>query len=115
MSSAIPDALQREIFDETRAMGWDPHDQNSLSEELMHIVSEVAEAFEEIRLGYTTMEIRYDLDGKPHGVPIELADILIGLFYNAEREGFSLWDALYVKRKWNRERRYDTEGRQLHP
>jgi hypothetical protein len=109
------DRLQAVAYTETRESGWDPHDLNSLTEELMHIISEVTEVFEEIRRDPRHFPIYYDPDGRPHGVPIEFADVFIGLLYNAERHGFSLATALQIKMGWNRERRYDYEARQLHP
>lgn len=107
--------LQHEVFAETKACGWDPTDMNSLTEELMHMVAELAEAFEHCRLSPDSTLITYEEDGKPRGVPVEFADVLIGLLFNAEREGFDLFTALEVKRAWNRARDYNAEGRQLHP
>jgi hypothetical protein len=46
---------------------------------LMLIVGEVVEAHEEIRSGHGVNEIYYGPDGKPEGVPIELADVQIRL------------------------------------
>jgi hypothetical protein len=46
---------------------------------LMLIVGEVVEAHEEIRSGHGVNEIYYGPDGKPEGVPIELADVKIRL------------------------------------
>jgi hypothetical protein len=52
---------------------------------------------------------------KPTGVPIEFADVLIGLFYNAELHDFDLLDAVEIKHQFNLKRSYIDEGRQLHP
>jgi hypothetical protein len=93
---------------------WDPNFQNTFAEECAHIASELAEAFEAFRL-YHDFEVHPGLLGKPEGVPIEFADILIGLLYCAERFGFDLLAAYTQKREWNRGRDYNTEGRQLHP
>lgn len=46
---------------------------------LMLLVGEVVEAHEEIRSGHGVNEIYYGPDGKPEGVPIELADVKIRL------------------------------------
>lgn len=104
--------VQRATYDECREANWDPDDKNSLSEELMHIVAEITEAFEQWRLHHRAV-IAYEPDGKPTGIPIEFADALIGLLYNAQRMGFDLWEALEIKREWNRKRDYVAEGRQL--
>lgn len=109
------DSFQKAVYDATRASGWDRSNSNSLPEELMHIQSELSEAFEEWRLKHDCLIYTKPEDGlKPYGVPIEFADVLIGLFYNAERMGFSLWDALEIKVAYNSTRDYGLEGRQLH-
>jgi hypothetical protein len=105
--------LQLELYRETRDCGWEPLLANSLPEELMHLVAEITEAFEDWRRN-KHCEIWYEDSGKPRGIPIEFADVLIGLFYNAEAQGFDLFEALEIKRQWNLGRRYDIEGRQLH-
>lgn len=105
--------IQKDIFDECRAAGWDPLDRNSLAEEIAHLHDELSEAFRALRK-YHDCGIYYDEDGKPQGVPIEFADVLIGLFYNAQREGFDMWEALDIKRQWNLTRDYRAEDRQLH-
>lgn len=105
--------LQHFVYKECRESEWDPDDKNSFAEEIAHLHAELSEAFEAWRLrGDATILIQFD--GKPTGVPIEFADVLIGLFYNAERMGFDLWEALKIKREWNRNRNYVSEGRQLH-
>lgn len=53
-------------------------------------------------------------DFKPEGIPIEFADVLIGLFYNAQLHGFDLFEAVSIKHTWNLQRSYEKEGRRLH-
>jgi NTP pyrophosphatase (non-canonical NTP hydrolase) len=108
------DDLQRRLFDECVSAGWDPHGMNSFAEECAHLHEEVSEAFREWRL-HKDFAVRTDPDGKPTGIPIELADVLIGLFYNAELHGFDLLEAVEIKHQFNLRRSYATEGRQLHP
>lgn len=107
------DGLQRRLYEECRTTGWDLHDENTFAEECAHLHEEVSEAFRAWRL-YRDVETRTGPDGRPEGVPIELADILIGLFYNAERMGFDLLDAVERKHRFNLTRDYQAEGRQLH-
>ena len=106
--------LQRRLFDECETAGWDPDKRLTFGEEIAHLHEEVSEAFREWRL-HKDCEIRHDANGKPTGVPIEFADVLIGLFYNAELHGFDLLDAVEQKHRYNLGRRYADEGRQLHP
>ena len=105
--------MQRVVYDECRESKWDPDDKNSFAEEIAHLHAELSEAFEAWRMD-EDVEIRHEFSGKPTGVPIEFADVLIGLLYNAQRMGFDLWAALEHKRDWNRSRNYVEEGRQLH-
>lgn len=51
---------------------------------------------------------------KPTGVPIELADTAIGMFYIAERWLFDLFAAIEIKHAYNLDRSYAAEGRRLH-
>jgi hypothetical protein len=105
--------LQRRLYDECITAGWDATDSNTFAEECAHLHEEVSEAFRAWRL-YRDGEIHFDEFGRPEGVPIELADVLIGLFYNAERMGFDLLEAVEVKHRFNLTRDYMAEGRQLH-
>lgn len=111
--------LQEILFQECEETQWDPEHANSLGEELAHAHEELSEAFKAWRV-YKDAEIHWEPqpDGKPdkpQGVPIEFADVLIALAYNAELLGFSLMDALAIKHRYNLTRHYPTEGRQLHP
>lgn len=105
--------FQRDLYEECITSHWDPNDQNTLAEEIAHLHDELSEAFRALRI-YHDSEIHYEDDGKPVGVPIEFADVLIGLCYNAQREGFDLFGALEIKRAWNAQRDYRAENRQLH-
>ena len=105
--------IQAEIYQECVDSGWDATKQNSFSEEIAHLHEELSEAFRVFRLR-KRFDYWVDEEGKPQGIPIELADVLIGLFYNAELHGFNLWDAVEKKRAYNRTRNYINEGRQLH-
>lgn len=105
--------LQRDVFDESLASGWDPGQQNSFAEELAHLHEELSEAFQAWRAN-GDFRITYREDGKPEGVPIELADVVLGILYNCEREGVDLFEAVEIKRRFNATRDYVKEGRQLH-
>lgn len=73
---------------------------------LMLIVSELAEALEELRQGQTLQAIRYGPDGKPEGFPVELADAVIRLADFCGRYQLPLSAALRVKLAYNATRPY---------
>lgn len=108
------DTLQRELYEECTQANWDPDKVNQFGEEIAHLHEEVSEAFRAWRLT-KNCEITYDPDGKPLGVPVEFADVLIGIFYLAEVYGFDMMEAIEIKHRYNMVRDYVAEGRQLHP
>jgi NTP pyrophosphatase (non-canonical NTP hydrolase) len=106
--------LQRRLHDGEKSAGWDPDNANTFAEEIAHLHEEVSEAFRAWRKSKdVTITFAFD-DGKPTGVPVELADVAIGMFYMAERWGFDLLDAIELKHQWNLGRSYADEGRRLH-
>ena len=111
--SVAPPGLQKRLYDECATTNWDPDRLNSFAEECTHLHEEVSEAFRWWRQ-HQNFEITIDAEGRPHGIPIELADVLIGLFYLAELHGFDLMEAVELKHKYNLTRDYVAEGRQLH-
>lgn len=107
------DGLQRRLYDECVVANWDPERRNTFAEEIAHLHEELSEAFRAWRK-YKDCEVR-EVNGKLEGVPIEFADALIGMFYNAELHGFDLLAAIERKHQFNLSRNYVAEGRQLHP
>ena len=112
-SAAPGDGLQRRLYDECITAQWDSEKRNTFGEEIAHLHEELSEAFRAWRR-YKDCGVR-EVNGKLEGVPIEFADVLIGLFYNAELHGFDLLEAVERKHQFNLTRNYVTEGRQLHP
>lgn len=112
-TSDLPASYQQRLYDECVTAGWDSSKQNTFAEEIAHLHEELSEAFRAWRL-HKDFEIRHGANGKPEGIPIELADVLIGLFYNAELHGFDLFAAVEEKHQFNLTRNYMAEGRQLH-
>ena len=81
-----------------------PHDNPYEKAALVH--SEISEAVEELRKGYTNEVYYRESDGKPEGVGIELADALIRIFDLAEMLNINLWDCVVEKHTFNIGRRY---------
>lgn len=85
------------------------------------IITEAAEALEELRSGRLADETYYPSETKglsipelrkPEGVPSEIADIVIRCFDFADEAGFSLIDAILEKLAYN-DTRAHMHGRQV--
>lgn len=71
------------------------------------IHSEISEILEEFRAGHSATEIYYrESDGKPEGVPMELADAVIRCFDMADFYGINLETAILEKHEFNKTRPY---------
>lgn len=70
------------------------------------IHSEVSEVLEEFRAGHLATETYYREDGKPEGVPSELADVIIRCMDMADYYGIDLESAIIEKMEFNKTRPY---------
>jgi NTP pyrophosphatase (non-canonical NTP hydrolase) len=77
----------------------------------MLIVSEAAEALEDVRNG--DFELRVTSEGKPVGLPSELADIIIRVADYAEWQGYDLTAAIQVKQAYNENRPHKHGGKAI--
>lgn len=96
--------MQKSAWSNSRAKGFGKVKANRYTRpvtRLMLMVSEIAEAMEELRSGRRADEIYFGKDGKPEGVPIELADVVIRIGDFAQEHGFDLQEAVQMKMAFN--------------
>lgn len=80
---------------------WDT--KPNIGEKIALIHSELSEALEEVRAGHAPDEV-YEVDGKPEGMPIELADVVIRVADLCGHYGIDLNSVVHRKLNYNRHR-----------
>lgn len=96
--------------------GWyedldDVEDPTWLGARLALVHSEVSEALECVRTG--DRDIRFREDGKPEGLPIELADALIRILDTCGALGIDVVRAVELKHRYNATRPHRHGGKAL--
>lgn len=88
-------------------LGWsDKAVQEELTEKLLLIITEVAEAYEHWRNGLGIKDIVYYKDGKPDGIGIELADAAIRILHLCALAGWDIDKLLAIKMAYNEKRAF---------
>lgn len=108
-------SLQRDCWQVSEEHGWhDDLHEHTFLEKLVLVHSELSEALEEYRDGRGLTEVYYrEQDGKPEGVPVELADAIIRICDLAEIYGMDLAGALKEKQFFNETRPYRHGGKRV--
>lgn len=75
------------------------------------IHSEVSEALEEYRNGRLPTEVYTGNNGKPEGIPIELADVIIRVLDYCGYAGIDIDAAISQKHEYNKSRPYRHGGK----
>lgn len=87
---------------------------NTPGEDIALMHSELSEALEDIRAGKRLDELSYSaIDGKPCGVPSELADVVIRILHFCGRHEIDLGRAIIHKMAYNRKRPFKHGGKTL--
>lgn len=98
-----------QVFLDNEAKGFHKADK-TVTGDLMLMVTELVEAFEEHRDGHSPDEVYFVEDKygvkKPEGIPIEIADAVIRILHFVSLHNIDLAAALATKLNYNRTRPY---------
>jgi len=96
--------LQELVYENAKAHGFHSGEPN-IWKFIGNLHSECSEAWEEVRKpDFAPTRIYYREDGKPEGLPMELADIMIRVADTAQVLGIDLEKAIMEKMAYNRNR-----------
>lgn len=101
---------QKEVHKVAKDKGWYEQPQRTALESLMLIVTELAEAAEELRKPDAKAIYRAP-GGKYEGIAIELADAVIRIMDLCEAEGLPLAQAIEIKNEYNKTRPHRHGGK----
>lgn len=100
---------QRDIEIFAKEKGW-WDDDRSMGDWMALMHTEISEAYEEYRKGFKPHEV-YEVDGKPEGMGIEIADLVIRILHFAAHFNLDLDALIEEKMKYNMTRPYRHGGK----
>jgi NTP pyrophosphatase (non-canonical NTP hydrolase) len=106
-------AVIQEAYETAKSKGWHDKPGTTFGDRIALIHSEASEALEAFReTGDPCFQV-YRADGKPEGVPSELADIVIRVFDLAGAHSIDLATAILEKMEFNKTRPHRHGGKHL--
>lgn len=102
--------LSKEVHATAKKKGW-WNTRVDFLKGLMLVVTELAEAAEKFRQHWDLKKIIIGDNGKPRGVPIEMADVVIRIMDLCEGYGIPLAKAIEMKIEYNKTRPYRHGGK----
>lgn len=107
-------SIQKAVWELAEEKGW--HEKERDFPEIAALIhSEVSEALEEYRKGRRPDEIYETKEnpGKPEGIPIELADVIIRIYDWAGDNNVNMEEAIMIKHAYNKTRPYRHGGKKI--
>ena len=102
--------LQAETKKWAKLKGWE--DDRGVGDLMMLMVTELAEAYEEYRDWHEPGEV-YVKDGKPEGIPVELADVVIRILVFCGKYDIDLQAVILQKMAFNNTREHRHGGKRV--
>lgn len=109
---AIKDVMVKAHKNAKKKGFYEDNKERTFGDNVALVHSELSEALEEYRNNYPLNEMRIE-NGKPEGVPAELADVIIRVCEFSEHYGIDLEKAIRVKMKYNSTRPHKHGGKKI--